>query len=109
MGDNDMANFLLVYHGGSMPEGEAAMAEVTKAWNAWFGELGDAVVDGGNPASGTRVISADGSVAAGGPTSPTGYSIIKADTFDKAVALAKGCPVLAGGAMVEVVETFDAM
>ena len=94
-----MANYLLVYHGGSMPEGEAAVAEVTKAWTAWFGQLGDALVDGGNPASGTRVIS----------TSPTGYSIIKADSFDKAVSLAKGCPVLGGGAMVEVVETFNAM
>jgi hypothetical protein len=104
-----MANYLLVYHGGSMPEGEAAQAAVMEAWNGWFHQLGDAVVDGGNPASGTKVISADGSVAEGGPTSPSGYSIIKADSHDAAVALAKGCPVLAGGAMIEVVETFDAM
>lgn len=104
-----MANYLLVYHGGSMPEGEAAMKQVTAAWDAWFHELGSALVDGGNPASGTKVISADGSVAAGGPTSPSGYSIIKADGHDQAVALAKGCPVLAGGAMIEVVQTFDAM
>jgi len=104
-----MANYLLVYHGGGMPEGEAAQAAVMTAWNDWFHQLGDAVVDGGNPASGTKVISPDGSVAAGGPTSPSGYSIIKADSHDAAVALAKGCPVLAGGAMIEVVETFDAM
>ena len=104
-----MANYLLVYHGGGMPEGEAAQAAVMAAWDAWFHQLGDAVVDGGNPASGTKVISADGSVAEGGPTSPSGYSIIKADSHDAAVALAKGCPVLAGGAMIEVVETFDAM
>jgi len=104
-----MANYLLVYHGGSMPDGDAAMAQVTAAWNGWFHQLGDAVVDGGNPASGTKVISADGSVAAGGPTSPSGYSIIKADSHDAAVELAKGCPVLGGGAMIEVVETFDAM
>jgi len=104
-----MANYLLVYHGGSMPEGEAAQAQVMEAWNGWFHQLGDAVVDGGNPASGTKLISADGSVAEGGPTSPSGYSIIKADSHDAAVAIAKGCPVLAGGAMIEVVETFDAM
>ena len=104
-----MANYLLVYHGGGMPEGEAAQAAVMAAWDAWFHQLGDAVVDGGNPASGTKVISADGSVAAGGATSPSGYSIIKADSHDAAVGLAKGCPVLAGGAMIEVVETFNAM
>ena len=104
-----MAKYLLVYHGGSMPEGEAAQAAVMGAWEGWFHELGAALVDGGNPASGTKVISPDGSVAAGGPTSPSGYSIIKADSHDAAVALARGCPVLAGGAMIEVVETFNAM
>ena len=104
-----MANFLLVYHGGAMPRTEAERAQAMEAWNGWFHALGDALVDGGNPASQTRVLSADGSVAPGGPTSPTGYSIIRADTIDAAVALSKGCPVLAGGAMIEVVETFDAM
>jgi hypothetical protein len=104
-----MANYLLVYHGGSMPEGEAAQQQVTQAWNVWFKDLGDALVDGGNPASGTRVIASDLSVADGGATSPTGYSVIKADTFDKAVTLAKACPVLGGGAMIEVVETFNVM
>ena len=104
-----MANFLLTFHGGSMPETEADQAAVMTAWTAWFGQLGDALVDGGNPASQTKVISADGSVAAGGATSPTGYSIISAGDIDAAVALAKGCPVLGGGAMVEVVETFNVM
>lgn len=104
-----MANFLLVYHGGSMPDTEAQQAEGMKAWDAWFQRLGEAVVDGGNPASQTKVIGTDGSVTAGGPTSPSGYSIIKADGIDAAVALAKGCPVLQGGAMIEVVETYNAM
>jgi hypothetical protein len=104
-----MANYLLVYHGGGMPEGEAENAKVMAAWDTWFHQLGEALVDGGNPASGTKVISSDGSVSDGGPTSPSGYSIIKADSHDAAVALAKGCPVLAGGAMIEVVETFNAM
>jgi hypothetical protein len=104
-----MANYLLVYHGGSMPEGEAEAAKVTAAWDAWFHQIGDALVDGGNPASATKVLSADGSVADGGPTSPTGYTIIKAGSHDAAVDLARGCPVLAGGAMIEVVETMDVM
>ncbi|OGO54255.1 MAG: hypothetical protein A2V85_17255 [Chloroflexi bacterium RBG_16_72_14] len=104
-----MANYLLVYHGGSMPETEADQAAAMKAWTDWFTALGDALVDGGNPASQTKILAADGSVSDGGATSPSGYSIIKADAIDAAVALARGCPVLAGGAMVEVVETFEAM
>jgi hypothetical protein len=104
-----MANYLLVYHGGSMPETPEAQAAVMTQWNDWFGKLGGALVDGGNPASGTRVIATNGSVSDGGATSPSGYSIIKADSFDSAVDLAKGCPVLGGGATIEVVETFNAM
>jgi len=40
---------------------------------------------------------------------PTGYSIIKADSLDAAVELAKGCPVFGGGASVQVVETYPVM
>ncbi len=104
-----MANYLLVYRGGGMPEGEAETAKVMAAWDAWFHQLGDALVDGGNPASGTKVIAPDGSVSAGGASSPSGYSVIRADSHDQAVALAKGCPVLGGGASIDVVETFNAM
>jgi hypothetical protein len=103
-----MANYLLVFHGGSMPENPEEGAKVMQAWTDWFGTLGDALVDGGNPASGTKAIASDGTVSdvANGPT---GYSILKADSFDAAVELAKGCPVLAGGASLEVVQTFEVM
>ncbi|MBI2763249.1 MAG: hypothetical protein HYX54_05800 [Chloroflexi bacterium] len=103
-----MANYVLVYHGGGMPETAEEGAMVTKAWTDWFATIGDALVDGGNPASKTRRIGADGSVsddAAG----PSGYSIIRADSLDAAVEIAKGCPVRSGGASIQVVETFNAM
>ncbi len=103
-----MANFLLVYHGGGMPETPEEGAKVMKAWNDWFAELGDKVVDGGNPVSAVRTIQANGSVTNGGST-VSGYSVIRADSLDQAVKLAKGCPVLAGGSSIEVAETFNAM
>jgi hypothetical protein len=103
-----MANFLLVYHGGGMPETPEEGAKVMKAWDAWFAELGDKVVDGGNPVSAVRTIAANGHVSDGGST-VSGYSVIKADSLDHAVKLAKGCPVLDGGASIEVAETFNAM
>ena len=103
-----MANYVLVYHGGGMPESPEEGAKVTQAWNVWFGELGDSLVDGGNPASATKTIAADGSVT-DDASGPSGYSILKADSLDAAVALAKGCPVLQGGASIQVVETFNAM
>jgi hypothetical protein len=62
-----------------------------------------------NPVSQTRTIASNGSVSDGASNPSTGYSVIKADNLDQAVALAKGCPVLHGGASVEVAETFAAM
>src|ERR1700704_1920974 len=99
-----MANFLLLYSGGSMPEGEAAQKQVMEAWGQWFGKLGDAGVDGGNPETPqSKPIASDGSVS-DAPAQVSGYSIIKASSFDDAVEKAKGCPVLEGGAEVMVYE-----
>ena len=103
-----MSTYLLTYHGGSMPESKEEQDQVMAAWTSWFGKLGDALVDGGNPTSKSKAISPDGSVM-DATSAPSGYSIIKADDLDSAVELSKGCPVLAGGAAVVVSETFSAM
>jgi hypothetical protein len=106
-----MANFLLLYSGGSMPQNEAEIKAVTQAWLAWFGQIGEALVDGGNPTTPhAKTIHSDGKVSDGPVgTMSSGYSIIKADSLDAAVKLAQGCPVLQGGAKITVLETFNAM
>jgi hypothetical protein len=106
-----MTDFLLVYKGGSMPETDEERATVMDAWTQWFGQLGGALKDGGNPFTPvSKTISADGSVSdtAGSPPS-TGYTILSAESLDEALGLAKGCPVLQGGAAVEVYETLPVM
>lgn len=103
-----MANYLLVYHGGSMPESAEEGAKVLEAWNSWFSTLGDALVDGGDPVGRVRTIANNGTVSDGGINPSSGYSVIKADSLDAAVALAKGCPLLnGGGGSVEVAETIQ--
>ena len=56
----------------------------------------------------SAIISADGSITSGAGDA-SGYSIIEADSLDAAADLAKGCPVLQGGASVSVYETFEVM
>ncbi len=106
-----MANYLLLYSGGSMPETQEEQQQVMQAWTAWFGQLGSALVDGGNPTTGqAKTIAKDGTVTTGSEVGmPSGYSIIKANSLDEAVALAKGCPVFLGGAKLAVIETFNVM
>jgi hypothetical protein len=104
-----MANYLLLYKGGGMPETDAEREAVTAAWGAWFGELDGAVVDAGNPFGASSSVSSGGSVSEGASSGATGYSVVTADDLAGAVALAKGCPILASGGSVEVHETFEVM
>jgi len=106
-----MANYLLAYHGGGeMPSTPEAQKASMDAWMSWFGGLGAAVVDGGNPVGGARVVGSNGAVSEGGGANPiTGYSVLQADSLDAAVQMAKGCPILAVGGSIQVCETFNAM
>jgi hypothetical protein len=61
-----MAKYLLAYHGGGMPQPPEEQQRVLEAWGKWYQELGQAVVDGGNPIGQTRVIASDGSVSTAG-------------------------------------------
>jgi hypothetical protein len=105
-----MANYLLAYHGGGMAETDEEQARVMAAWGKWYEDLGASIVDGGNPVGRAQTVSSDGSVTEGGGANPvTGYTIIQADGMERAVELAKGCPVLETGGSVEVGETFKVM
>jgi len=106
-----MPNFLLAYHGGGgMAQDEAARNKIMADWGKWFQDLGPALVDGGNPVMRAKTLSSKGAVSDGGGQNPvSGYSVVKADSLDAAVKLAKGCPVLVGGGTIEVAETIDAM
>src|SRR6266851_3183637 len=104
-----MANFVLLYTGGSIPDSEAEQAAVMQAWAAWLGGRGSALVDGGHPfTTQAQSIASNGKVS-DGPLGKlaTGYSILKADSLGAAVELAKGCPQLQGGdGQITVYETF---
>jgi hypothetical protein len=106
-----MNNYLLLYSGGSMPASEAEQKAVMDDWMAWFQKIGSALVDGGNPFTPmAKTINPNGMVS-DGPVGgmASGYSVVQADSLDAAMAIAKGCPVLKGGAKISVFETFKAM
>lgn len=103
-----MAKYLFVYHGGKHPESDAEIKEVMDAWGAWFGSMGAAVVDGGNPVGKSTTVHGGGKVANDGGSNPTsGYSLIEAKDVNDAIAKAKGCPILQAGGSVELAEVID--
>ncbi len=103
-----MPKYVLTYHGeaGGMPEDPAEVDAVMQEWGAWYGTMGDAVVDGGAPFGPSSAIGPDGS-ATPNPASLSGYTIINADDLEAATAMAKGCPVLKNGHSVQISEAID--
>jgi hypothetical protein len=99
-----MGKYVLVYRGGSFGETEADQEAVMLRWMTWFGELGDSVVDLGNPFGPSATIGSDGTVTPGGSSELTGYSIVEAADLAEASDKASGCPVLAAGGSIEVYE-----
>ena len=103
-----MAKYLFVYHGGSKPESPAEVDKVMQAWGNWFGNLGDSVIDGGNPVGMSSTVNSDGSVTSNGGSNPaSGYSLIKATGLEDALEKAKGCPILSVGGSIEVAEAIE--
>lgn len=103
-----MPNYVLTFHGemGGMPDDPEAVEAVMQEWGAWYGSMGDALVDGGAPFGETTAIAPDGSHASN-PASLTGYTVIKADDMAGAEAIAKGCPVLKNGHTVQISQSID--
>ena len=60
-----MTKYMLLYSGGMGPDdmSEEDRGKEMAAWMAWFGKLGEAVVDGGNPLAASKGIDSDGTVS----------------------------------------------
>jgi hypothetical protein len=92
-----MPSYLFVYR--SMQEYQPD-PEATSAWQSWFDELSEHIVDVGNPVfGGRRALGHDGC-----ETLIRGYSVVSAADVDTAAQLAQGCPLLQRGGGVEIAE-----
>jgi hypothetical protein len=103
-----MAKYLFVYHGGKHPSNPAEAKSAMDAWGSWFGSMGTAVIDGGNPVGQSSTVKADGSLADGGGANPaSGYSLIEASSLADAHKKATGCPILKIGGTIEIAQAMD--
>ncbi len=98
-----MSNYVFAYHGGKKPESPEEGAKHMAQWKAWIGGLGDAVVNPGTPLGMSKTVSSSGVSDDGGSNPLLGFSIVKADSMDAALEMAKGCPHLEIGT-IEVAE-----
>lgn len=99
-----MSQYLIVYLGGNQPsspeEGKQHMAK----YMDWLKSLGESAITPANPLKNTSTVNPDGTVATGGTTTMSGYTIIEADSMEAALSIAKACPFLEVGGSLEVSE-----
>ena len=107
-----MKDFLFVYRNdpknlpASSPE---EMQALTQKWMDWIGGIAaqNKLTDKGNRLSSEGKVLKPGNVITDGPYAEIkeligGYSIIKVQSYEEAVEIAKGCPVFTVGGSVEV-------
>lgn len=110
--NNSTSEYLLLFRGNDWDRSlsPAEMQKTMSAFVAWFERLAaDGTVKAGQPLQeDSRVVSGkNGRVVADGPFAESkeaigGYFLVNADSFDEAVAIAQGCPMLEYGTVVEV-------
>lgn len=102
-----MTKYIFIFHGDHTPDNPADMEKVMAAWGAWFGGMGDALVSGGSPVRNAKTVLAEAVSDGGGANPASGYTLVNAKDMAAAIAMAKGCPILADGGSIEVGECFD--
>ena len=102
-----MAQYVFVYLGGNHPtnpkEAEAHFAKYME----WLTSLSDSVVVPTIPLKDTTTVSSDGEIKEGGSSAMSGFTIIKADSMEAALSIAKDCPFLEIGGSLEVSELME--
>ena len=102
-----MSNYLIVYLGGNPPSTPEEGKQHFSQYMEWLSSLGEAAVSPMNPLKDTSTVSPDGSVAEGGTSAMSGYTIVKAESMEAALAMAKSCPFLDIGGTLEVSEMVE--
>ena len=99
-----MTNYVIVYLGGNQPSSPEEGKQHFSKYTDWISSLGDSAVSPANPLKNTSTVNSDGTVTAGGTTTMSGYTIIRADSMEAALSIAKACPFLDIGGTLEVSE-----
>ncbi len=105
-----MAKFVVLYTGGmGMAATPEEQEKIMGEWGAWYGQLGEAIVDGGAPFGAAKNIVSVGSISDGtlSDTPATGYTVISADSLEAAASVCSAHPHLNHGGQVEVFEYID--
>lgn len=97
-----MGKYVYIYYSGKDSDGGT-----NEQWTKWFNELGEKIIDPGNPFNdGGQAVHSGGIMEVQGPPA-TGYSIVSANGMEEATEMAKGCPLV--GSKDSAVAVYEAL
>jgi hypothetical protein len=102
-----MTQFVFVYLGGDQPTSPEEASKHMSKYMEWLTSLGDSVVIPTIPLKDTNTVSPDGTVREGGSSAMSGFTIIKAESMEAALSIARDCPFLEIGGTLEVSEMME--
>lgn len=111
-----MKDFLLIFRNDPSNHGEETAEQrqaIDQQWMTWMTGIAaqNKLTDRGNRLADTGRVLKSKDIITNGPYTEIketigGYTMIKADSYDDAVELAKGCPIFEAGGNVEVREVW---
>ena len=97
-----MKKFVFLYN--SDPN-EVPSDDAMDVWMTWFDSIKESLLDMGNPFMGGMLVTSSSASAITSEMNPmSGYTVIKAEDMDAAVAIAKTCPGQSGMNVYEAME-----
>jgi len=102
-----MANYMIAYYGGDKPSSkEEGMAQMGK-WKAWVSGLGEAIVNSGTPLMNSKLVTKDGVSDDTSSEAMNGFAVIKAESIEAALEIAKSDPFLEMNGTVRVSQMME--
>jgi len=102
-----MENFMIAYYGGNQPSSkEEGMAQMKK-WKAWVEGLGETIVNPGTPLPVSKIVTSSGVEDDNDPNSMKGFAVVKAESIEAAIEIAKSDPFLENGGTIRVSQMME--
>lgn len=92
-----MKTYLILHYGFEKPT-----PEDMSAWDGWFESIADRQVERAGVAGGRELSHSGTKELPFAKDSLTGYTVIRAESLDKAEKVARGCPIVASTRVYEI-------
>jgi uncharacterized protein YciI len=99
-----MKQYVLVYLGGNHPTNQEEAKLHQMKYVEWLKSIEDVLVIPSIPLKDTNTVSSNGAIKEGSTCAMSGFTVMKADSMEDALAIAQACPFLEIGGSLEVSE-----